>query len=147
MKNFKFNIQGNKYDVNIVNIEDNIAEVEVNGATYKVELEKIISQTKTPKLVRTTAVPSTESVPSQQKTSAPTSPKGVGYVKSPLPGVILALHVKEGDQVKVGMKLITLEAMKMENNINADKEGTVKSVKVRQGDSVLEGDILIEIGV
>lgn len=147
MKNFKFNIQGNKYDVNIVSIEDNIAEVEVNGATYKVELEKIISQTKTPKLVRTTAIPSTESVPSQQKTSAPTSPKGVGYVKSPLPGVILALHVKEGDQVKVGMKLITLEAMKMENNINADKEGTVKSVKVRQGDSVLEGDILIEIGV
>lgn len=146
MKNFKFNIQGNKYDVNIVNIEDNIAEVEVNGATYKVELEKTITQTKTPKLVRTTAVPSTESVPSQLKTSSPTSPKGAGYIKSPLPGVILAVHVKEGDQVKIGTKLITLEAMKMENNINADKEGIVKSVKVKQGDSVLEGDLLIEIG-
>lgn len=147
MKNYKFNIQGNKYDVNIVNIEDNIAEVEVNGATYKVELEKSIAQTKTPRLVRKSAIPSTESVPSQLKTSAPSALKGAGHIKSPLPGVILAVHVKEGDHVKIGTKLITLEAMKMENNINADKEGIVKSVKVKQGDSVLEGDLLIEIGV
>lgn len=147
MKNFKFTIQGNKYDVNIVNVEDNIAEVEVNGATYKVELEKVIAQSKTPKLVRSVAVPATESVKSQQKTSAPAAPKGAGHVKSPLPGVILNVHVKEGDFVKIGTKLITLEAMKMENNINADKEGTIKSIKVRPGDSVLEGDILIEIGV
>ena len=70
----------------------------------------------------------------------------MGLIKSPLPGVILGVHVKEGDLVKVGVKLITLEAMKMENNINSDKEGVIKSIKVRQGDSVLEGDVLIEIG-
>jgi len=51
MKKFKFTIQGNKYDVHIVNVEDNVAEVEVNGATYSVEVDKIISQSKTPKLV------------------------------------------------------------------------------------------------
>ncbi len=146
MKNFKFTIQGNKYDVNIINVEDNIAEIEVNGATYKVEVDKVITQSKTPKLVRSVAVPSTEMAPSQLKTSAPTTPKGAGYVKSPLPGVILGVHVKEGDAVKVGTKLLTLEAMKMENNINADKDGIVKSVKVKAGDSVLEGDLLIEIG-
>ncbi|QQS37808.1 MAG: biotin/lipoyl-binding protein [Ignavibacteriales bacterium] len=146
MKNFKFTIQGNKYDVNIINVEDNIAEIEVNGATYKVEVDKVIAQTKTPKLVRSVAVPSSESVPSQQKTSSPAAPKGAGFVKSPLPGVILGVHVREGDAIKVGTKLITLEAMKMENNINADKDGVIKSIKVRQGDSVLEGDILIEIG-
>lgn len=146
MKNFKFTIHGNKYDVKILSIEDNIAEIEVNGAIYEVEIEKTLPQTKTPKLVRPLSVPSTESVPSQMKTSAPSVPKGVGFVKSPLPGVILDVHVKEGDQVKIGAKLITLEAMKMENNINADKEGTVKSVKVKKGDSVLEGDLLIEIG-
>jgi biotin carboxyl carrier protein len=61
--------------------------------------------------------------------------------------VILNVHVKEGDSVKIGTKLITLEAMKMENNINSDKEGVIKAIKVKQGDSVLEGDILIEIGV
>ena len=146
MKNFKFTIQGNKYDVNIINVEDNVADIEVNGAVYKVEVDKVISQTKTPKLVRSVAVPATESDKSQLKTSSPVTPKGVGFVKSPLPGVILQVHVREGDTVKIGTRLITLEAMKMENNINADKEGIIKSIKVKQGDSVLEGDILIEIG-
>ena len=146
MKNFKFIIQGNKYDVKILDVEDNIAEVEVNGTVYKVEVDRKISATKTPRLVRSVSVPSTESVPSQLKTSAPTTPKGAGYIKSPLPGVILDVHVREGDKVTPGSKLITLEAMKMENNINADKTGIVKSLKVKKGDSVLEGDILIEIG-
>ena len=146
MKKFKFTIQGNKYDVHIVNVEDNIAEIEVNGATYTVEVDKVISQSKTPKLVRSVAVPSTDASPSQQKTSSPATPKGAGFIKSPLPGVILNVHVREGDAVKVGTKLITLEAMKMENNINADKDGVIKSVRIKTGDSVLEGDVLIEIG-
>jgi len=145
MKNFKFTIHGNKYDVNIIDIEDNIAEIEVNGAIYKVEVDKLIPTSKTPKLIRSVAVPTTESSPTQLKTSAPTAPKGAGFIKSPLPGVILNVHIKEGDKVKIGTKLITLEAMKMENNINSDKEGFVKSLKVKQGDSVLEGDVLIEI--
>lgn len=147
MKSFKFTIQGNKYDVNILNVEDNIADVEVNGTIYKVEVDKKLTTSKTPKLVRSIAVPSTESTPSQPKTSAPTAPKGTGHIKSPLPGVILDVFVKEGDSVKIGQRLILLEAMKMENNINADKEGIVKSVRVKKGDSVLEGDVLIEIGV
>jgi biotin carboxyl carrier protein len=146
MKKFKFTIQGNKYDVHVINIEDNVAEIEVNGAVYNVEVDKIISQSKTPKLVRSTAIPSTESGKSEQRTSSPNAPKGVGFVKSPLPGVILQVYVREGDTVKVGSKLLMLEAMKMENNINADKEGVIKSIKVKTGDSVLEGDILIEIG-
>jgi biotin carboxyl carrier protein len=146
MKKFKFTIQGNKYDVHILNVEDNIAEIEVNGAVYTVEVDKVIAQSKTPKLVRSKAVPSTESGKSEQRTSAPTAPKGTGFIKSPLPGVILKVYVKEGDAVKIGTKLLMLEAMKMENNINADKEGVVKSIKIKEGDSVLEGDILIEIG-
>lgn len=146
MKNFKFTIQGNKYDVKVLDVDENIAEVEVNGTLYKVEVDRKITVTKTPRLVRSVAVPSTESVPSQLKTSAPTAPKGAGFIKSPLPGVILDVHIKEGDKVTAGMKLITLEAMKMENNINADKAGLVKSLKVKKGDSVLEGDILLEIG-
>ena len=132
MKKFKFTIQGNKYDVNIVNVEDNIAEIEVNGATYQVEVDKVISQSKTPKLVRSVAVPSTDTTPSMQKTSSPTSPKGAGFIKSPLPGVILEVNVREGDTVKVGTKLLMLEAMKMENNINADKDGVIKSIKVKK---------------
>ena len=146
MKKFKFTIHGNQYDVEILNIEDNIAEIEVNGTTYKVEVDKNLKPSKTPVLVRPKAVPSTDSDKATVKTSKPTAPKGVGHVKSPLPGVILNVTVKEGDFVKSGDRLLVLEAMKMENNIEADKEGFVKSILVKQGDSVLEGDILVEIG-
>ncbi|MFZ4547786.1 MAG: biotin/lipoyl-containing protein [Bacteroidales bacterium] len=146
MKNFKFTINGNAYDAEIVGIEDNTAEVSINGVTYTVEIDRKTQAIKTPKLVRTMAVPSTDSHPAVSKTANPSSPKGTGSIKSPLPGVILEIFVREGDTVKIGQKLIMLEAMKMENNINADKEGRVTSLKVGKGDSVMEGDILIVIG-
>lgn len=146
MKKFNFKIHGNKYDVEIINIEDNIAEIDVNGTTYKVEIDKKIQTTKTPILKRSVVSPSTESSAATMKTSKPTDPKGTGTIKSPLPGTILSVLVKEGDRVSIGQKLIVLEAMKMENNVNADKEGVVASIRVKQGDAVLEGDILLEIG-
>jgi len=145
MKKFKFTINGNQYVADILSIDDNIAEVDVNGKIYTVEVDRSIPVSKTPKLVRTVAVPSTDSHPSIAKTSSPSALKGSGNIKSPLPGVILTLHVNEGDSVKIGQKLITLEAMKMENNINCDKEGTVSSIKVKQGEQVMEGDLLIVI--
>jgi biotin carboxyl carrier protein len=146
MKKFKFTINGNQYETEIVNIEDNYAEIEVNGTTYKVEVDKTIKTTKTPKLVRQNVVPSTDSHPSVAKTSNPQGPKGTGSIKSPLPGVILDMFVKEGDTVKMGQKLLMLEAMKMENNIEADKAGKVVSILKHKGDSVMEGDVLIIIG-
>jgi biotin carboxyl carrier protein len=146
MKKFKFTINGNQYETEIVTIEDNVAEVVVNGTHYTVEVDRSIAVSKTPKIMRTVAIPSTDAHPSVSKTASPDAPKGTGNIKSPLPGVILELHVREGDQVKIGQKLITLEAMKMENNINADKEGKVVSIKFGKGDSVMEGDILMVIG-
>lgn len=145
MRKFKLTINGNIYDVDIQNIEDNIAEVDVNGTLYKVEVDRSIQAVKTPKLVRSVSVPSTESTPSTAKTASPSSPKGTGSIKSPLPGVVLDIHVHNGDMVKIGQKLITLEAMKMENNIDSDKEGRV-TLKVSKGDNVMEGDVLILIG-
>jgi biotin carboxyl carrier protein len=146
MKKFKFTINGNQYEVDINGIEENIAQIEVNGTPYEVTLDREIKQTKTPKLMRSVSIPSTDSHPSVAKTSSPNAPKGGGNIKSPLPGVVLDLHVKEGDNVKIGQKLLTLEAMKMENNIESDKDGTVTSIKVGKGDNVMEGDILIVIG-
>jgi len=146
MKKFKFNINGNQYETEVLSVEDNVAEIEVNGTLYKVELEKQIKTQKTPKLVRPVAVPSTDSHPSLAKTSSPSSPKGAGSIKSPLPGVILDVYVKEGDMVKMGQKLLMLEAMKMENNIEADKAGKVVSIMKHKGDSVMEGEVLIIIG-
>jgi len=144
MKKFKFNIRGNNYNVEILNIEDNIAEVEVNGSKYQVDIEKTIQETKTPKLVRPKVIPAGGQ--ERARTSKPTGKKGVGVVKAPLPGTILELKVKVGDEVKSGDTLLIMEAMKMENNIKSDKSGKVVSVKINNGDSVLEGDVLVEIG-
>jgi len=146
MRKFKFTINGQAYDVDIKNVDDNIAELEVNGTPYTVEVDKTLQTTKTPKLMRSVAVPSTDTHPSVAKTSSPESPKGTGHIMSPLPGVILEMHVKVGDTVKVGQKLLVLEAMKMENSIDSDKEGKVVAIAKHKGDSVMEGDLLISIG-
>lgn len=147
MKKYKFTIQGNQYEVNIMSVEDNIAELEVNGTIFKVEVDKALQQTKTPRLVRSATVPSTDSHPAVVKTATPSDLKSSGgHVKSPLPGVILEVFVKEGDTVKKGQKLLCLEAMKMENNIDSDKDGKVLKINANKGDSVMEGDILVTIG-
>jgi len=144
MKKFKFTINGNQYDVEIGTIEDNNAQVNVNGTAYEVQIDRNIQQQKTPKLVRSTAVPSGDSAKS--KTNPPDGPKGGGTVKSPLPGTILALHVKVGDSVKMGHKILTLEAMKMENVLYADRDGVIQSIQCANGDAVREGDVLMTIG-
>jgi biotin carboxyl carrier protein len=146
MKKFKFKINGNEYDTEIINIDDNVVEIEVNGTPYHVEVEKEIRTTKTPKLVRTQAVPSTDIHPAAAKTASPSAPKGTGTIKSPLPGVILDVFVKVGDTVQMGQKLLVLEAMKMENNIEADKAGKVISILKSKGDAIMEGDVLMIIG-
>ena len=145
MKEFKFTINGSEYSVNINNVEGKIADLEVNGTPYKVEIDKELKQVKTPKLVRPAAVPSTDAHPSVARTQSP-GVATAGAIKSPLPGVVLELAVRVGDHVKMGQKLLVLEAMKMENNIDSDKEGTIREIKVDKGSSVLEGDVLIIIG-
>ncbi len=137
MKKFKFTIRGNEYEVQINSFEDNIAEVDVNGSIYQVELAQSVQTTKTPKLVRANPIKTKE------KSLAPAS--GLSKVDAPLPGTIFKVLVKEGDEVKKGQTIIILEAMKMENNILAEKDGVVKSLKVSEGSSVLQGDVLVEI--
>ena len=66
-------------------------------------------------------------------------------VVAPLPGVIVGMKVSVGDVVKVGQVLAVLEAMKMENDIQAEFDGTVNAVNVAQGDSVLEGAVIVTI--
>ncbi|MDD2986848.1 biotin/lipoyl-containing protein [Flavobacterium sp.] len=145
MKKFNFKINGNQYEVVINTLEDDLATVEVNGTAYTVELEQKSTVVKTPKLMRTVAVPTTDSSQAIAKTSSPTAPKGGGTIKSPLPGVILKLHVKVGDVVSLSQELITLEAMKMENSVQADKAGEVIAIHFNTGDAVMEGDVLITI--
>jgi biotin carboxyl carrier protein len=140
MKKYKFTINGTNYAVEIKSVDDQNIQVEVNGTPYAVVVDREIKQSKTPKLVRSVAVPSTD-----QSAAVKTSAK-TGTIKSPLPGTILDVLVKEGDKVSIGQKVLMLEAMKMENNIESDKAGTVTEIKVSKGSAVMEGDVLIVIG-
>ena len=142
MKEYKYKINGNLYNVVIGDIEDNIAHVEVNGTHYTVEMEKKPKAAPAPKpVVRPAAKPA--AAPAAAPVAKPAA--GKSGVKSPLPGVILDIKVKEGDEVKKGQTVIILEAMKMENSINADKDGKVTAINVSKGESVLEGTDLVII--
>ncbi len=140
MKKYKFTINGTNYAVEVNSVEDQTIELNVNGTPYTVLVDKEIKQTKTPKLMRSVAVPSTDQG-AAVKTAAKT-----GTIKSPLPGTILEIFVKPGEKVTVGQRVLMLEAMKMENNIESDKAGTVTEGNVSKGSSVMEGDVLIVIG-
>jgi acetyl-CoA/propionyl-CoA carboxylase biotin carboxyl carrier protein len=70
---------------------------------------------------------------------------GSGSVAVPMQGTIVKVLVAEGDTVESGQTVVVLEAMKMENNISAEKSGTVKSVKVKPGDTVGSGDVVVVI--
>ncbi len=141
MKKFSFSINGSKYEVDIKDVEDNIASIEVNGTPYEVEIHQEIKKPKTPKLIRQAVV----NKPGEGDIVKKDSVSGF-KVLSPLPGSIFKILVKEGDTVKRGDVLLIMEAMKMENNIMAEKDGVVKDIKVRVGDSVLQSDPLLIIG-
>jgi biotin carboxyl carrier protein len=142
MKKYSFKINGNAYDVEVSEFDDNIVKLNVNGTEYEVEVDRKVTPPKTPKLVRPTQV--TTPLPSLTAPKA-VSPSGNKMI-SPLPGTIIEYHIREGDTVKNGQKLITLEAMKMENILYADKDGIIISINGRKGDTVKEGDTLLVIG-
>lgn len=137
MKKFKYKINGKEYEASVNKFEDFEAKITINGVTYNVELEKPEVEESAPKIQRPVA---TSSAP-----SAKSSGSGAGAVKSPLPGIIIDVKVNVGDEVKKGDVVVMLEAMKMENSINASVSGKVTSVNVKTGDSVLEGVTLLTI--
>jgi biotin carboxyl carrier protein len=140
MRSFKFNIKGQEYDVEIKRIVNNMAEVEVNGNLYQVEVKQEARQSKTPILVRSEPAIPKSAHKFKKKIS------GTYEVKSPLPGNIMNIFVKENDEIKKGDKLLMYEAMKMENMIFAEKDGIIVKIRVNPGDNILEGDVLMEIG-
>ena len=141
MKKYKFTISGNDYEVHIKDLEDNIAEVDVNGTRYEVVVHNEIKTTKTPRLVRKPI----EKLPGEGQIKKKET-TGKHEVTAPLPGTILKLNISVGDMVTEGMNLLVMEDMKMENQIQTTKGGEVLSIKVNVGDVVKQDDVLIEIG-
>lgn len=146
MKTYKFRINGNEYNVEINSVEGNLADVTVNGAAYKVEMENAPA---TPAATAATANPAAQArqdAPAAAPAKPEAAPAGAGKaITSPLPGVIIEVSVKEGQAVKAGQKVAVIEAMKMENEIQASSDGTVTAVLVNKGDSVLEGTEIVKI--
>lgn len=144
MKEYKYKINGTVYKVGIGDIENGIAEVEVNGTPYKVEIEKA-QAAPTIKSVKPAAAPRTSSGEKVIAKPAPKAAAGGTPIKAPLPGTVLEINVSVGQAVKAADQVAVLEAMKMENSIRAGVDGTVKSIEVNKGDAVLEGTVLITI--
>ena len=149
MNKFEYKVQGVDYEVEIEEMEGNIAKVSVNGIPFEVELKQPINPAKAitrPKVVAPVAAAAPAPAPAARP-AAPAAPAGAGAaVKAPLPGTISSINVKVGDKVNVGDTVLVLEAMKMQNNIEAENSGTITSILVNQGDSVMEGATLLTIG-
>ncbi len=142
MKNYKFRINGNQYEVEVLEIEGNMAKIEVNGTIYDVEMQREIPKVKTVTPPAPAQVqPVRESKPVQETVSGKASD-----VRAPLPGVIIQVMVRPGDEVKPGQTVCTLETMKMENAIKAESGGKVTAVNISAGQSVLQDEVLIVIG-
>ncbi|MDD7660653.1 MAG: biotin/lipoyl-binding protein [Bacteroidales bacterium] len=141
MKEFKYTINGNKYEVTIGNIEGRNVELTVNGEPYTVQIE--------PNEVKKERVKVSAPKPAAKPVSAPQqeAPAASGNaLKAPLPGVIKNICVAVGDTVSEGQTLVVLEAMKMENNLDAEKAGTVTAIHVEVGQNVMEDTPLVTIG-
>ena len=136
MKEYKYKINGNEYAVCINEVNDTTANVTVNGEEYKVEWEKPKEEKPAVKVQPVAAKPA------PAPAAAPAAVKG-NAIKTPLPGVIIDVKVNVGDVVKKGDTVVVLEAMKMENNINADRDGKVVAVQVAKGDTVADGAALV----
>ena len=144
MKEYKYKIDGKEYAVKIDKIEGDQAQLEVNGTPYSVEI--IQEKKETPKVSKPAPAAAPAATVAPTPAAAPASTGKGKAVKAPLPGVIISVDVQVGQQVKRGQQVAVLEAMKMENGINAECDGTITEIKVKAGDSILEGTDILIIG-
>ena len=142
MKEFQFKIDGKEYKTSVTELEGGITEVTVNGKAYKVEMEHKAA----PKVAAPKAAAAPKEAPAAAPKAAADVPAGGKKVVSPLPGSIIKVLVAEGQAVKKGDTLLTLESMKMENTVAAECDGTVTKVAVTAGQTVMQDDLLVVIG-
>ena len=140
-KEYKYTINGNKYEVAIGDIVENEVTITVNGEEYKVEMEPEPEEEKKV-VIRPAAQAATTAEPAEGGSANVNTNNAI---KAPLPGVITSIEVAVGDEVKAGDTLLVLEAMKMANNIEAEKDGKVTAICVQPGQSVMEDDALVVI--
>ncbi len=152
MNTYKYKVKGVDYEVEIAEVEGNIAKVNVNGIPFELELQRPINAAKHPTMNRPKVEaprPAAAAGPAPAPVAAPAAaPVAAGAgnpLKAPLPGTVTEVKVQVGQQVNVGDILVVLEAMKMQNNIESEYAGQVTSILVKQGETVMEGAVLLTI--
>ncbi len=144
MKKYKFSINGSRFDVNIKSLSSNTAVVNCNGQDYEVDILETEKEKTSPKLITTEEKRTVSQVIPRSVQSNKTT-VGSKSIKAPIPGVIIKILVNKGNEVKNGDVVAVMEAMKMENDILATGDGKIKSINVNEGDSVLEGGVIMEL--
>ena len=157
MAKYQYTVKGVDYEVEIQDIEGNIANVTVNGIPFEVEMKQPVKAGKQKVKLseerraeeseerRVKSEESNSSSASAASTSSASTAAAGKPVVAPLPGTINEIKVKVGDKVNAGDTVVILEAMKMQNNIEAETSGTITSINVNKGDAVIEGDTLVTI--
>lgn len=142
MRKYALKINDKKFDLEVKHLSTEDAEIVVNGQTYNVAIDEIITDKPKARAMPATKTKAKKAAPA----AAPaTGGGGKGLVKAPIPGSILSVYVKEGDSVKQGQPIYKMEAMKMENEITSQVAGTVSKVYIKEGDAVNQGQDLILI--
>ncbi len=159
MRKYSFSINNQPYNVLVKKFSADIAEMEVNGKSYSVEINEPVElntvkkrrvdskpvQPKPPvKLVKKPAA-----APSPTKPQTPTVQPilaGDKTIAAPIPGSIIEIKVKVKDSIKKGQVVMKMEAMKMENEIFSDGDGIVEAIDVSEGDAVSQGQCLLRFG-
>ena len=159
MRKYEVNINDKPYSILVKKYTAEHAELEINGKPYSIDISGMITGVvgNTSEFAAQLSATPTDVTPVQPiaapmavaspaPVAKPATASGEGVICAPIPGSILVIKVKEGDEVKTGQLLLKMEAMKMENEINSSCSGTVTAIKVNVGDSVSQGAVLVEIG-
>lgn len=147
MRTYTLTVEGRSFKIAVKQFSPKEAKLEVNGDAYTVRIDDVVSDNG-PRPGRTAPKAAPSPGRSQASTAAPpkATPAGAGSVTAPIPGLVLAVLVKEGQEVKSGQALLKMEAMKMETVVSAPSDGTVQSIAVASGDSVTQGQPLMVVG-
>ena len=146
MKEFKFKIGGTDYAATVEELEGGKLQVNLNGNAFEVEMPQSERKVQRPAAqapaAPKAAAPVAKAAPAP---AAPAASAGGRPINAPLPGVVIKINAKVGDKVSTGDTILILEAMKMENNITADSNGTIKTILCKEGDQVQSGQALVEL--
>jgi glutaconyl-CoA/methylmalonyl-CoA decarboxylase subunit gamma len=153
MSEYVFTINQKEYHAELTEFGDDQAVVTINGTAYQVGLKQLgRSRVATTAVTRSTPQPApAAAAPAAPKPTASKAPvsaaasEAATVIRAPLPGRIIDIKLREGDAVKAGQTVMVMEAMKMENQIQATCDGRIRKIFVNKTDNVAEGDNLVEI--